>query len=107
VIDDLVVYRLADEHFLVVANAANAPTVAGEIAGRAGRFDADVDGFDVLLARTGYTGEDGFELVCAQRPCGGPVAVATDGHHRRRRLTLGPGMPRHIATRVGNGALRA
>ena len=24
--------------------------------------DADVDGIDVLLARTGYTGEDGFEL---------------------------------------------
>ena len=108
VIDDLVVYRLADEHFLVVANAANAPEVARELAGRAGQFDAhvedqsgdtaliavqgpaseaivsslvpadqrgtvadlkyyavteaDVDGYDVLLARTGYTGEDGFEL---------------------------------------------
>jgi aminomethyltransferase len=62
VIDDLVVYRLADEHFLVVANAASAPTVAGELAGRAGRFGAHVDDFDVLLARTGYTGEDGFEI---------------------------------------------
>jgi aminomethyltransferase len=108
VIDDLVVYRLADEHFLVVANAANTPRVVRELASRAGQFDAhiddqstataliavqgpaseaivsslvpedqrdkvaqlkyyavtdaDVDGFDVLLARTGYTGEDGFEL---------------------------------------------
>ncbi|MDR3662669.1 MAG: glycine cleavage system aminomethyltransferase GcvT [Mycobacterium sp.] len=108
VIDDVVVYRLADEHFLVVANAANAPTVARELASRAEQFDADVDdqstataliavqgpaaeaivrslvpesqceavtelkyyavtdaqvdGIDVLLARTGYTGEDGFEL---------------------------------------------
>jgi len=108
VIDDLVVYRLADEHFLVVANAANAPRVVRELASRAGQFDAhiddqstataliavqgpaseaivsslvledqrakvtelkyyavtdaQVDGFDVLLARTGYTGEDGFEL---------------------------------------------
>lgn len=108
VIDDLVVYRLADDRFLVVANAANAPTVARELAGRAAQFDADVDdqststaliavqgpaaegivsslvpdeqlelvahlkyyavttaqvaGIDVLLARTGYTGEDGFEL---------------------------------------------
>jgi aminomethyltransferase len=108
VIDDLVVYRLADERFLVVANASNAPTVAGELAIRAGRFDADVDdqsavtaliavqgpaseaivrslvpkgqrervtglkyyavtdadvdGIEVLIGRTGYTGEDGFEL---------------------------------------------
>lgn len=106
VIDDLVVYRLADEHFLVVANAANAPTVADELRSRAGGFDAEVGdqsldtaliavqgpaseaivsslvpegqtvrdlkyyaatearvgGIDVLLARTGYTGEDGFEL---------------------------------------------
>jgi aminomethyltransferase len=108
VIDDLVVYRLADEHFLVVANAANAPTVAGELRSRAAEFDAQVDDqstdtaliavqgpaseaivsslvpenqretvrdlkyyavteatvgdIDVLLARTGYTGEDGFEL---------------------------------------------
>uniref|UniRef100_UPI003D1BF7AE glycine cleavage system aminomethyltransferase GcvT n=1 Tax=unclassified Nocardia TaxID=2637762 RepID=UPI003D1BF7AE len=108
VIDDLVVYRLADEHFLVVANASNAPTVARELVLRAEGFDAEVDdqsartaliavqgpaaqdivqalvpdeqvavvtelkyyavtpasvaGIDVLLARTGYTGEDGFEL---------------------------------------------
>jgi aminomethyltransferase len=108
VIDDLVVYRLGDEHFLIVANAANAPTVARELHSRAAQFDATVDdqslataliavqgpaseaivsslvpedqratvaelkyyavtaaqvaGIDVLLARTGYTGEDGFEL---------------------------------------------
>lgn len=108
VIDDLVVYRLGDDHFLVVANAANYPVVHREIATRAQGFDvrvadmsantaliavqgpaaqdvvcslvpadqqqlvadlkyyactpAVVAGIDVLLARTGYTGEDGFEL---------------------------------------------
>lgn len=108
VIDDLVVYRLADDHFLVVANAANAPTVFDELRSRADGFDAsvvdqstttaliavqgpasqdivtalvpdtqaalvadlkyyaatpaEVAGLQVLLARTGYTGEDGFEL---------------------------------------------
>ncbi|WP_072690315.1 glycine cleavage system aminomethyltransferase GcvT [Rhodococcus marinonascens] len=108
VIDDLVVYRLANEHFLVVANAANASTVYRELAARAENFSATVDDqsgetaliavqgpaaqdivqalvpdrlaetvaelkyyavtravvadIDVLLARTGYTGEDGFEL---------------------------------------------
>ncbi|MBC2640380.1 MULTISPECIES: glycine cleavage system aminomethyltransferase GcvT [unclassified Rhodococcus (in: high G+C Gram-positive bacteria)] len=108
VIDDLVVYRLANEQFLVVANAANAPAVYRELAARAEGFSATVDDqsaetaliavqgpaaqdivqslvpdrqvadvaalkyyavtravvadIDVLLARTGYTGEDGFEL---------------------------------------------
>ena len=106
VIDDLVVYRLADDHFLVVANAANYRSVHQEISSRAAEFDvtvadrseqsaliavqgpkaqdvvsslvpdsalvadlkyyastpAVVAGIDVLLARTGYTGEDGFEL---------------------------------------------
>lgn len=108
VIDDLVVYRLAADEFLVVANASNVGTVAGELTERAQDWDAEVDdqsattallavqgpesqsiicrlvtdeqavsvetlkyyastpavvaGVDVLLARTGYTGEDGFEL---------------------------------------------
>lgn len=104
VLDDLVVYRLADDHFMVVANASNYVLVAEEITARAAEFDATVTdrsaevaliavqgpnsaaivaevtgadltglpyygsmpataaGHDVLLARTGYTGEDGFEL---------------------------------------------
>lgn len=108
VLDDLIVYRLADEHFLVVANAGNAPRVAAELVARSAGFDtvvtdrsaetalvavqgpqaeeivasltadgdvatvrgmkyyasaeATVAGIGVLLARTGYTGEDGFEL---------------------------------------------
>lgn len=113
VLDDLVVYRLGDERFLVVANASNAEVVARELTARAERFDvrvtdrsrdvaliavqgpasADIvtrivmggegtglgaqdiadlgyyrvltgtfDGEELLVARTGYTGEDGFEL---------------------------------------------
>ncbi len=107
VIDDLIVYRLADDEFLVVANASNATTVAAELAGRAHDFRASVTdrtaeyaliaiqgpraaailagltdaalaevryyasypaqvaGRTALLARTGYTGEDGFELFVA------------------------------------------
>ncbi|WP_236788950.1 glycine cleavage system aminomethyltransferase GcvT [Amycolatopsis sp. GM8] len=114
VLDDLVVYRLADEKFLVVANAGNAALVAAELKSRAEKFDvtvedrsadtaliavqgpnsaaivgsvSDVDvsglkyyasmqahvrGHDVLLARTGYTGEDGFELYV---PAGEAVDV--------------------------------
>jgi glycine cleavage system T protein (aminomethyltransferase) len=104
VLDDLIVYRLADTEFLVVANAANTAVVAAALRERATGDAAQVDdrtddyaliaiqgphaarilapltdigldqvryyagqravvaGRDVLLARTGYTGEDGFEL---------------------------------------------
>jgi aminomethyltransferase len=104
VLDDLIVYRLADAEFLVVANAANTGIVAAALRERARAFPAEVDdltddyaliaiqgphagrilqpladigldevryytgqraevaGRKVLLARTGYTGEDGFEL---------------------------------------------
>ena len=104
VLDDLIVYRLADTEFLVVANAANTAVVAAALRERAAGYPAQVDdktsdyaliaiqgphasrilqsltdtaldqvryysgqratiaGREVLLARTGYTGEDGFEL---------------------------------------------
>ncbi|MEU0239793.1 glycine cleavage system aminomethyltransferase GcvT [Nocardiopsis sp. NPDC006198] len=104
VLDDLIVYRLGEGEYLVVANAANVPVVAAALAERAEGFDvevadesadhaliaiqgpraveilapltdADLDGIryyagyehtvagqPVLLARTGYTGEDGFEI---------------------------------------------
>ena len=104
IIDDLIVYRLAEDRFLVVANASNADVVSDaltrRIAGFAAVLDdrslatglvavqgpravdivgplADIDiasikyygiaegtvaGIPALVARTGYTGEDGFEL---------------------------------------------
>ncbi|ASK66759.1 glycine cleavage system protein T [Brachybacterium avium] len=115
VIDDVITYRLSEEHFLVVANASNAEVDAAELSARAEGFDAEVDdasdrtaliavqgpaseqilldalldrdsgvegltaadltemknyrfaestyrGEPMLIARTGYTGEDGFEL---------------------------------------------
>jgi aminomethyltransferase len=106
ILDDLVVYRLAPERYLVVANAANTWTVYNALAERVDGYDARVAnvtddwvlvavqgpgaeeilsatsaldlapvryytvvscqvlGADVLLARTGYTGEDGFEIYC-------------------------------------------
>jgi aminomethyltransferase len=145
IVDDLIVYRLADDEFLVVANAANATSVAAELAERAAAFDADIadrtheyaliaiqgpraaailSGItdaalddlryyasqravvahrDVLLARTGYTGEDGFELFTA--PADAPdlwQALAAAGHEdglvpaglaARDSLRLEAGMP--------------
>ena len=104
VLDDLIIYRLADDRYLVVANASNAATVSDALAerfeGRRAVLDdrslataliaiqgpaaraifapltfVDLDtiryygigegtvaGVRALVARTGYTGEDGFEV---------------------------------------------
>jgi aminomethyltransferase len=112
ILDDLIVYRLAGDEFLVVANAANAATVLAALTARAAGFDAavrddrdayallavqgprsaavlgrltgadlaglryyaglpgEVAGRPALIARTGYTGEDGFELFCAPADAG-------------------------------------
>ncbi|WP_424923569.1 glycine cleavage system aminomethyltransferase GcvT [Amycolatopsis acidicola] len=145
VIDDLVVYRLADEQYLVVANAGNAPVVAEELVSRAAGFDvevtdrsadtaliavqgpnspaivgsvtdadlaslkyyasvpAHVKGHDVLLARTGYTGEDGFELYVPApeavevwrllTDAGEPHGLLPAGLACRDTLRLEAGMP--------------
>jgi glycine cleavage system T protein (aminomethyltransferase) len=103
VIDDLFTYRLAEEHFLTVTNAANHATDRAWFERHADDFDADVRdcissyamlavqgprapelvrslsdgrmparfhccqrtiaGVPMLVARTGYTGEDGVELL--------------------------------------------
>jgi aminomethyltransferase len=107
VLDDLVVYRLDEDEFLVIANASNTdvvfesvrdraaghdarvtdatgdyalvaiqgPEAAGILAPLAGDLDlgairyyagtfGEVAGRRAWVARTGYTGEDGFELFC-------------------------------------------
>lgn len=114
VIDDLIVYRLGETEFLIVANAGNRHNVMKALNQRVTEFDnvvisdesddwalialqgpksesilqpltkvalADVryysitagviGGIDVLIGRTGYTGEDGFEIFT-------PVASARD-----------------------------
>jgi glycine cleavage system T protein (aminomethyltransferase) len=145
VIDDLIVYRLADDEFLVVANAANASTVYQALIERAdGRqaavtdrtsdyaliaiqgphaarilaplTDADLDevkyyagyratvaGAQVLLARTGYTGEDGFEIFTEPRDAervwaalsnaGAAGGLVPAGLAARDTLRLEAGMP--------------
>lgn len=104
ILDDLITYRFAEDHFMVVPNAGNAATVWAAFEARKGDFDVELrndseavalvavqgprslevltpllDGdasaltyysgqwmklgdVEVFVARTGYTGEDGFEL---------------------------------------------
>jgi aminomethyltransferase len=99
IVDDVIVYRLDDHRYLVVANASNAETVVGwlkerELRGSDVRDVSDdyallavqgpralerlglepapaftwsmgeLDGVEVMINRTGYTGEEGVELAC-------------------------------------------
>jgi aminomethyltransferase len=145
IIDDLIVYRLGPEGFLVVANAGNATVVSDELATRLGRWRAvlddrslatslvaiqgpeaasvlapltDVDltglryyaiaegrvaGVPGLVARTGYTGEDGFEIFVdwargsevweALAQAGTEAGVIPCGLGARDTLRLEAGMP--------------
>ncbi|MER6942651.1 glycine cleavage system aminomethyltransferase GcvT [Nonomuraea sp. NPDC000554] len=145
VLDDLIVYRLGDEEFMVVANASNYEKVANELINRSKSYDAVVDdrseqyaliavqgpraqqilatltdadldglkyyaglpalvdGRQALIARTGYTGEDGFELFVANQDAvplwhalteaGTPHGLLPAGLSSRDTLRLEAGMP--------------
>jgi len=145
VLDDLVVYRLGDEDFLVIANAANTAVVLGSLAERSSGFDAvvsdatddyaliaiqgpaaagilapltglelgdvkyyagafgEVAGAPAWVARTGYTGEDGFEVFCrpadavgvweALSAAGSAAGLIPAGLAARDTLRLEAGMP--------------
>ena len=145
IIDDLIVYRLGEDRFLVVANAGNAPTVSDALVERLAGFkavlddrslatalvaiqgprsvdivrpltDVDLDtlryyaiaegsvaGISALVARTGYTGEDGFEIFIdtaragelwdALMAAGRPSGLAPIGLGARDTLRLEAGMP--------------
>ncbi len=145
ILDDLIVYRLADDRFMVVANASNAGVVSDALAERFGKrravlddqslstgliavqgpraqgilgsltpldlgairyygiAEGEVAGIPAQVARTGYTGEDGFELfVDADRAtdlwdallaAGGPQGLIPVGLGARDTLRLEAGMP--------------
>ncbi|PSK92271.1 aminomethyltransferase [Murinocardiopsis flavida] len=145
VLDDIIVYRLAEDDYLVVANAANSSTVLAALADRVTGFEATVEdrsadyaliavqgpkavdilapltdadlaaikyyagyshtvaGCAVLLARTGYTGEDGFEIFAdpgdaarvweALTESGAAHGLRPAGLSARDTLRLEAGMP--------------
>jgi aminomethyltransferase len=145
ILDDLIVYRLAPDRFLVVANASNARVVSEALAARIAGFEAVLDdrslatglvavqgpraveilgpltdldiasipyygiaegavaGVPALVARTGYTGEDGFEVFAdvkhagevwdAVLEAGRPHGLVPVGLGARDTLRLEAGMP--------------
>lgn len=145
ILDDLIVYRLGENTYMVVANAGNAQVVLDALTERVGGFDAEVRddrdayallavqgpessavlkavtdadldglkyyaglpgtvaGVPALIARTGYTGEDGFELFVAPEhaeglwkaltEAGAPHGLVPCGLSCRDTLRLEAGMP--------------
>lgn len=153
IVDDLIVYRMADDSFLVVANASNRFAVVDALRERAAgvggpAFAVELDdrteqialiavqgpaseavlaateglsiegladlkyyawgsgsfgGSDLMVARTGYTGEDGFELYApvehaaalwaALTAAGEPLGLVPCGLAARDTLRLEAGMP--------------
>lgn len=148
IVDDLIVYRQADEEFLIIANAGNHDPVLAELRERAAGFrvtvvdisddialiavqgpaalavlkatpglnaaglddlgyyrhlDGTFDGVPLFIARTGYTGEDGFELYVpadaavalwtALTSAGTPLGLVPAGLASRDTLRLEAGMP--------------
>ncbi len=145
ILDDLIVYRLAEDRFLVVANAGNATLVSDLLAERIegarailddrslatalcavqgprsleivgpltdldlaglhyyGIAEGTVAGLPALVARTGYTGEDGFEVFVetaragelwdALLVAGMPYGLVPVGLGARDTLRLEAGMP--------------
>ena len=145
IIDDLIVYRLGQNAYLVVANASNREAVAKALVERCSSFDAvvtdesdawallaiqgpssvkvlskitsapllelkyyaiseaEIAGVNCLLARTGYTGEDGFEIYIPVESAGKVfdeiIAAGSDqgllptGLACRDTLRLEAGMP--------------
>jgi len=145
ILDDLIIYRLAEEQFLVVANAGNSQLVSDTLAERIRGHRAILDdrslatalcavqgpraaeivgpltsvdltalryyaiaegvvaGIPALVARTGYTGEDGFEVFVetaragelwhALLEAGRPYQMLPVGLGARDTLRLEAGMP--------------
>ncbi|MFC4140401.1 MULTISPECIES: glycine cleavage system aminomethyltransferase GcvT [unclassified Microbacterium] len=150
IIDDVIVYRLQDDDYLIISNAGNREFVSEALSARVDGFDvkvADVSddyaliavqgpraeaivsaiaglddvsvaweeqkyyawasatfaGKPVLVARTGYTGEDGFELMVAAADAealwdavlvaGEPLGLVPAGLAARDTLRLEAGMP--------------
>ena len=147
IIDDLIVYRLGADRFMVVCNASNREAVVSQLADLhrrngqdvvledrsdevglvapqgpaaasvlSGLTDVDLDtlanyhaaegtvaGVPAIVARTGYTGEDGFELFCdadrtrevweAVTTAGAASGLRPSGLGARDTLRLEAGMP--------------
>ncbi|MBS1697093.1 MAG: glycine cleavage system aminomethyltransferase GcvT [Actinobacteria bacterium] len=150
IIDDVIVYRLGEDRFLIISNAGNRDAVRAALHARTSGIDVEVEdvsdsyaliavqgpnaeailagtpgiedvsipwaeqkyyawasatynGRPLLLARTGYTGEDGFELLAAAEDApalwdavlaaGSAHGLVPAGLAARDTLRLEAGMP--------------
>ena len=79
ILDDVVVYRQADDRFLLVANAANRSVVGRALADRLAAFDPEGAGVTVRDV------SDEIALIALQGPLSRPILEATAGLGRPTR----------------------
>lgn len=82
IIDDLIVYRLADDRFLVVANAGNAAVVSAELSARAAHYRDGAAQPDVAAAHSDARVDDvsdSFALIALQGPAAARILPLIDG----------------------------
>ena len=65
ILDDLIVYRLGPERFLVVANASNAPVVSDALAERLKNFKAVLDDRSLAMALVAIQGPHSVDILSA------------------------------------------
>ena len=148
ILDDLIVYRLGEERFLVVANAGNTGAVSDALAERLAGRDAVLDdrsletglvaiqgplaasilapltdvalddlryygiaeghvaGVPALVARTGYTGEDGFEVFVDTASTGTVWDALLEAGRPLGAVPVGTRRTRHPPARSGHAAVR-
>ena len=146
-VDDLLVHKISDTHYLLCVNAGNqdqdfehirAHNRAGaQIENAGGRYSqlaiqgpralgilqrftalplesiryyhfafGKVDGVESLIARTGYTGEDGFEIYFSPEHSEKAVERDTGCGLRGRNVAVRPGRAQHAAPRSLHVPLR-
>lgn len=92
IIDDLIVYRLADERFLLVPNASNAQTVADELRTRLAGHDAALDDATMRTSLVAIQGPRAREILAPLTdvdPEGLRYYAIAEGH--------AAGVPAHVA----------
>ena len=85
IIDDLIVYRLAEDRFMVVANASNADVVSDELAARLDGFKAVLDDQSLATGLVAIQGPRSIDIPSRSRTWTSRASATTASPRARSR----------------------